>query len=147
MNLEVTKIIYLMILCNSWGIMSGGGVAALTIDDKVIGHHIRIARKKAKLTQSTCSVLLNVSTSYYSRIECGKVHLNLERLYQICLMLKTKPEFILAHCCQELDAAEYDAIDNPTLSQLQRIIDTAPQNKLDMMLSVCKAIYEQSDAK
>lgn len=127
--------------------MSGGGVAALMIDDKVIGHHIRVARKKAKLTQSTCSVLLNVSTSYYSRIECGKVHLNLERLYQICIILKTKPEFILAHCCQELDATGYDAIENPTLSQLQRIINTSPQSKLEMMLSVCRAIYEQSDTK
>ena len=127
--------------------MSGGGVAALIIDDKVIGHHIRMARKKAKLTQSTCSILLNISTSYYSRIECGKVHLNLERLFQICIILKTKPEFILEHCCQELDAAGYDEINNPTLSRLQRIIDTAPQNKLDMMLSVCTAIYEQSDTK
>ena len=119
----------------------------MTIDDRVIGHHIQMARKKAKLTQSTCSILLNVSTSYYSRIECGKVHLNLERLFQLCIILKTKPEFILAHCCPELDTAGYEEIENKTLSQLLRIIYITPQDKLEMMLPVCKAIYEQSDGR
>ena len=117
----------------------------MKIDDKVIGNHIKVARKNAKLTQSTCAILLNVSNSYYSRIECGTVHLNLDRLFEICKMLNTRPEFILEHCCPELDNAKYEKIEDTTAEEFHRMIDTAPADKLEMMFSVCKALYKPDD--
>ena len=91
-----------------------GRNAALKIDDKVIGNHIRVARKRAKMTQSTCAMLLNISNSYYSRIECGAVHLNLDRLFEICIILKTRQEYTLENCCPQLDKEKYAKAEDST---------------------------------
>ena len=119
----------------------------MKIDDKVIGNHIKIARKNAKLTQSTCAMLLNVSNSYYSRIECGKVHLNLDRLFEICKIVKTHPGFILENCCPELDNEKYTKIEDSTAADFHRMIDTVSPDELKTMYSVCKAIYKPDEIK
>lgn len=64
---------------------------AVTIKDNVIGNHIKAARKKSGLTQANVADELDVSISYYSRIECGEVRINLERLLEICVLLKIHP--------------------------------------------------------
>ena len=119
----------------------------MKIDDKVIGNHIRVARKHVRMTQSTCAMLLNISNSYYSRIECGAVHLNLDRLFEICKILKTRPEYILENCCPELDKEKYVKIEDSTAADFHRMIDATPPDKLKTMFSVCKAIYEPDNTK
>lgn len=119
----------------------------MKIDDKVIGNHIRVARKRAKMTQANCAILLNISNSYYSRIECGAVHLNLDRLFEICVILKTRPEFILENCCPDLEIEKYAEIKDSTAAELHRLIDTASPEKLKTMYSVCNAINKPGNTK
>lgn len=58
------------------------------VDYKVIGQRIRKARKAKKLTQAKVAAALEISISYVSQIENGKVSLNLPRLAQISAILE-----------------------------------------------------------
>lgn len=61
----------------------------MRIDYILLGENIRKHRKGEKLSQSALAELVNVSVSYISRIECGKNHVSLGLLVNICEVLGT----------------------------------------------------------
>ena len=67
----------------------------MSVSYKVIGRHIQEARKQAKLTQRAVAEKLNMSDTYYGKIERGECRVNLERLAQISVLLHTP----LEDCC------------------------------------------------
>ena len=67
----------------------------MAIDFNVIGKRIKEARKKKGLTQEQLVEKLGVSIAYLSKIETGKIHINLERLSQICQILEVSEGKIL----------------------------------------------------
>ena len=55
----------------------------MPISYKVIGRHIRDARKSAGLTQEAAANQLGLSPEHYGKVERGERTVNLERLVQI----------------------------------------------------------------
>ena len=53
------------------------------IDYKAIGRRIAFYRKREHYTQATLAEKLDISESYVSQVECGKVKVSLFRLNQI----------------------------------------------------------------
>lgn len=59
----------------------------MAVDFSIIGMRIKEARKKKGLTQEQLVEKMGVSIAYLSKVETGKIHINLERLSQICAIL------------------------------------------------------------
>lgn len=59
----------------------------MAIDFTLIGARLKNARKNKGLTQEQLVEKMGVSIAYLSKIETGKIHINLERLSQICNIL------------------------------------------------------------
>ena len=59
----------------------------MAVDFNIIGKRLKESRKKKGLTQEKLAELMNVSIAYLSKVETGKIHINLERLSQICNIL------------------------------------------------------------
>lgn len=59
----------------------------MAVDFSIIGKRIKDARKKKGLTQEQLVEKMGVSIAYLSKVETGKIHINLERLSQICGIL------------------------------------------------------------
>ena len=62
----------------------------MSVSYKVIGRHIQEARKRMKLTQRDVAEQLNMSDTYYGKIERGECRANLERLAQISVLLNVR---------------------------------------------------------
>lgn len=56
----------------------------MAVDFSIIGKRLKEARKRKELTQDQLSEKMGVSIAYLSKVETGKIHINLERLSQIC---------------------------------------------------------------
>lgn len=67
----------------------------MAIDFSIIGKRLKTARKDKKLTQFDLAEKMNVSIAYLSKVETGKIHINLERLSQICSILDVSEGEIL----------------------------------------------------
>lgn len=63
-----------------------------------IGRHIAQARKRCGLTQQELAEKLDLSLSYYGKLERGAVGINLTRLGEICEALRTPIEELVAGC-------------------------------------------------
>lgn len=120
---------------------------AVTINDKVIGNHIKSARKRAKLTQAAMADQMDMSISYYSRIECGDVRINLERLMEICILLGVQPQSVLKHCCPALDGIEEPHDEDPLIVDMQRMINSASPETLKTIHATCAALYDQLEKR
>lgn len=59
----------------------------MAVDFYIIGKRIKEARKEKNLTQENLVEKMGVSIAYLSKVETGKIHINLERLSQICGIL------------------------------------------------------------
>lgn len=74
------------------------------VDYVKIGENIKNARKNKNYTQETLSDKLGISIAFYSRIERGSVHINLQRLSQICEILEiTEGEVLNGNIKREID--------------------------------------------
>jgi transcriptional regulator with XRE-family HTH domain len=56
-----------------------------------IGHHIRQLREARGYSQDYMAEALNICQSSYATIESGKVHLRVDRLYEIAAILEVPP--------------------------------------------------------
>lgn len=59
----------------------------MAVDFSIIGKRIKTARRKKGLTQENLVEKMGVSIAYLSKVETGRIHINLERLSQICNIL------------------------------------------------------------
>lgn len=67
----------------------------MAVDFSIIGIRIKDSRKKKGLTQEQLAEKMGVSIAYLSKIETGKIHINLERLSEICSILEVTEGDIL----------------------------------------------------
>lgn len=80
----------------------------MSVSYKVIGRHIQEARKQAKLTQRAVAEKLNMSDTYYGKIERGECRVNLERLAQISVLLHTPLEDLISGCMEQSGPADME---------------------------------------
>ena len=67
----------------------------MAVDFNIIGRRIKEIRKRKGLTQEQLVEKMGVSIAYLSKVETGKIHINLERLSEICDILGTTEGEIL----------------------------------------------------
>ena len=67
----------------------------MAVDFSIIGKRLKEARKKKGLTQEQLVEKMGVSIAYLSKVETGKIHINLERLSEICGILEVSEGEIL----------------------------------------------------
>ena len=104
------------------------------IDYNLIGQRIKNARLKNKITQEVLAEKLNVSTEYCSKIECGKVKINLQRLAQISQILDEKIEYLITGTV--INTKSYLRED------LSLAINELPSEKVQAVLKIIKIISE-----
>ena len=59
----------------------------MAVDFNIIGKRLKNARKNKHLTKDKLSEQMGVSIAYLSKVETGKIHINIERLSQMCNIL------------------------------------------------------------
>ena len=68
------------------------------VDYKSIGRRIAINRRKAKVTQAWLAEKIDVSESFISQVERGKVKISLPRLYEIAEYLDVDIAVLVSDC-------------------------------------------------
>ena len=108
----------------------------MSVSYKVIGRHIQEARKRMKLTQREIAEKLNMSDTYYGKIERGECRTNLECLAQISVLLNVPLEDLISGCMennpQKLSLA----------SQFSEIAYGCSEKSRNLMLRVCRDIAQ-----
>src|SRR5690606_28428759 len=75
----------------------------VTMDQKTVSYHhilrvtekLRSLRRKQEYSQEYMAFMLNISQNAYSRLENGKTPLTINRLFEICALLKVDPGQLL----------------------------------------------------
>lgn len=67
----------------------------MAVDFCIIGKRLKNARKTKGFTQEKLVEKMGVSIAYLSKVETGRIHINLERLSQICGILEVSEGEIL----------------------------------------------------
>lgn len=116
----------------------------ITIDDKVIGRHIQAAREKKKMTQAQLAASLDISTSYMSRVECGRSRINLEKLMEISSVLGIHYGELLEGCSTEYSAA-HSVQNNPAKERIAYLSNIASQTTLELMCELFETLYQRLD--
>ena len=65
------------------------------ISYKIIGRHIRTARKHLHLTQESMAEMMHITVAHYGRLERGECEISLDRLAEVSVLLKTPIEQLL----------------------------------------------------
>lgn len=111
------------------------------VNDAIIGNHVRSARKAKKLSQSACAALMNISVSYFGRIERGVVRLNLERLIEISNLLDVPITTLLDHCSQNVDTEAAPPSEDARIEQLLEMFRVAGPETADLMFALCETTF------
>lgn len=116
----------------------------MEISYKIIGRHIRTARKQHKFTQECVAENLKMSVAHYGRLERGERQINLERLAQISVLLGVSMVQLLEGCLPESDSiiAE-NPPEKPFLSKMSRYPHYCREETLDRMLRVCDVLASE----
>lgn len=110
---------------------------------KVIGRHIQEARKQAKLTQRAVAEKLNMSDTYYGKIERGECRTNLERLAQISVLLNVPLEDLISGCMENAVPSNADNPQKLSLArQFSEIAYGCSEKSRNLMLRVCRDIAQ-----
>lgn len=107
------------------------------LDYKAIGRRIAFYRKRNFYTQSTLAEKLDISESYVSQVECGKVKISLNRLNQIAETLAINLSLLVSDT--------NDSSNNFGNSEFLEVINNwSPQQKT-FLLNLIKCANEQFD--
>lgn len=60
-----------------------------------VTENLRLLRRKMEYSQEYMAFMLNISQNAYSRLENGKTPLTVNRLFEICTLLKISPGELL----------------------------------------------------
>ena len=104
----------------------------MAIDFNIIGKRIKDARRKKNLTQEQLVEKLGVSIAYLSKVETGKIHINLERLSQICELLDITEGEILNGVSNNSD--------NYLIPEFNEILSKCSKNAIKWLWSLGKSI-------
>ena len=107
----------------------------MAIDFNILGKRLKEARKKKGLTHEQLVEELGVSIAYLSKVETGKIHINLERLSQICSLLDiTEGEILNGVSCKS---------DNYLDSEFNDILKKCSINQQKLAYKIIQSISEE----
>lgn len=114
----------------------------IIINDKVIGVKIQAARQQKSLSQADLAAMLDVSVSYVSRIERGRIRLNIERLLELCILLNVSILDVLDGSYVATDIATRAHVQCPSKERMLQLVNTATPKALELMLELCESVYK-----
>ena len=114
------------------------------INYRLIGRHIKAARKARRMTQEMLAEKMDVSLGYIAQIERGAKLINLERLAQICLILQVPIEDMIAGCVdKELDDIPViNALTQERVDAIHTLLKGQPRKVTDMVTEVVHDIVK-----
>lgn len=114
------------------------------INYRLIGKHIKIARKARHMTQEMLAEKMDVSLGYVGQIERGFKLVNLERLAQICLILQVPIEDMIAGCVdREKEAIPVvNALTQQKVDVIHTLLKGQPAKIVDMATNVIHDIVK-----
>lgn len=104
----------------------------MALNYMMIGQRLKRARREKGFTQEVIAEKLDCSVPYISRIECGRVKVNLTRLSQICRILEIPEGKILNGA--DVPEAEMDT------NQIQRMLENCSPAKQNLIYQVIELI-------
>lgn len=108
------------------------------LDYKAIGRRIAFYRKRNFYTQASLAEKLNISESYVSQVECGKVKVSLFRLNQIAETLDINLALLVS------DSSDIN--DNYGNSEFLEVINNWSPKQKSFLLNLLKCANEQLDS-
>jgi len=107
----------------------------MAVDFSIIGKRIKTARRKKGLTQENLVEQMGVSIAYLSKVETGRIHINLERLSQICNILDVTEGEILNGVSNS--SSKY--LNN----EFNELLQTCSSKKQKLIYDIAKVIAEK----
>lgn len=102
------------------------------IDYEMIGSRVREKRLEKGLTQEGLAERLDVSPEYMSKIENGRVEVNLKRLAQLSLLLECPIEHLIAGVV--IDSPEYK------VNELNQLMQSCTPKEKDVIHKIAELI-------
>lgn len=116
----------------------------MAVSYKIIGRHIRAARKASNLTQEQVAEALKFSVAHYGRLERGEREINMDRLAQLSVLLNTPIERLVEGCVPDAPTIISETLQgNPFLSQMAYYAQFCQEETLQRMLKVCGVLADE----
>lgn len=116
----------------------------MAVSFKIIGRHIRAARKANNLTQEQVAESMKFSVVHYGRLERGEQEINIERLAQLSVLLHTPIEKFVEGCVIKVpDHASVSQQESPFLTQMAQFTQFCHEKTLQRMLKVCTVLANE----
>ena len=120
----------------------------MAVSYKIIGRHIRAARKANNLTQEQVAEAMKFSVAHYGRLERGEREINLDRLSELSVLLGTPIEHFVEGCVPDAPANTPDILnENPFLREMAHYAQFCQEETLQRMLMVCNALADEDREK
>lgn len=116
----------------------------MAVSYKIIGRHIRAARRASNLTQEQVAEAMKFSVAHYGRLERGEREINMARLAQLSVLLKTPIERLVEGCVPDAPAIISENLsDNSFLKQMAHYAQFCQEETLQRMLKVCAVLADE----
>ena len=116
----------------------------MAVSYKIIGRHIRAARKVNNLTQEQVAEAMKISVAHYGRLERGEREINLERLSEISVLLITPIEYFVEGSVPNAPTIIDEKIQKNTfLNQMAQFAQFCQEDTLQRMLRICGVLADE----
>lgn len=116
----------------------------MAVSYKIIGRHIRAARRASNLTQEQVAEAMKFSVAHYGRLERGEREINMERLAQLSVLLNTPIERLVEGCVPDVPTIISEELqENPFLNQMAHYAQFCQAETLQRMLKVCSVLADE----
>lgn len=119
----------------------------MAIEYKVIGRHIRTARRNKGLTQEELAEMLSMSPAHFGKVERGERAINLQRLGELSAILGISLESLISGA-EVSDSREHGSeteIREQTdfVAAVEQLSKGCSEKALRLMLRVCADIADE----
>lgn len=118
----------------------------MSIEYKVIGRNIRLARKAKKMTQEAVAEAIDMSPQHFGKVERGDRTINLQRLGQLSVLLDVPLESFVTGCVVD----DHEPVLSGRLQHseafmegMENLTKGCSEKALRLMLRICKDIAEE----
>jgi len=110
-------------------------------DYRVLGKHMREARKRCGLTQAQMAEILGVSTHYYNSLERGKECISFPRFAQFLTITRASANELLAGCQEGIQGSCEPSPDwGKKRRAMEKLLDRSSEETTGAYVDVCSAL-------
>ncbi len=117
------------------------------LEYKVIGRHIRDARKQKNMTQEQVAEAIDISLQHYGKVERGDRHINLTRLAELSILLDVPIEKLVEgaviHTKTVFSETDGSSGGNDFLEAMQQISKGCSAPALRLMIRLCSSVADE----